>query len=649
MTSALPASPEALTDLAAPNPPKPLLSIKNLSLQFRTRSGIVQGLRSVSLDLQKGETLGLVGESGSGKSVLSFATMRISDPAAKVTEGSINFDGMSLLDLSESAMQNIRGREMAMVFQNPRVALNPIRKVGLQIKDVLRRHAAVPAAQLQQRAIALLQQVRIPDPESRYHAYPAQMSGGQCQRVMIAIALACNPALLIADEPTTGLDVTTQAAIMGLIRELARDRRMATILITHDLALASQNCERIAVMRHGQIVELAPVEALFSNPQHEYTRALIAAIPASAAKASPRPIQPPELGHESPLRDEASSATPVQPPDKPITAQSSLPGTLEVHRVVRRFSVGRKAWFGALTQLHAVDDVSFEIKPGQSLGLVGESGCGKSTMARLVARLIDTSDGRLVFSGTDIGAIPAAKFARAASRTDIQMVFQDPTDSLNPRYTAYDCIAEPLRLLAGLRDDAVVRVRVGQAASDVGLPEELLSRFPHQLSGGQKARVGIARAVCMRPKLLVLDEPTAALDVSVQAVVLRLLAELKVKLNMSYLFISHDLNVVRILCDQVLVMYLGKVVEAGVAQEVFDHPAHPYTRALVNAIPKIEFPAVPWQGDTGEPQSPIDPDPKRCRYAGRCANEKARCLDNYPSLQWVHSQSRQVACHFPLL
>ncbi len=629
MTSTLPASPEAMTAPAASSPPKPLLSIKNLSLQFRTRSGIVQGLRSVSLDLQKGETLGLVGESGSGKSVLSFATMRISDPAAKVTEGSINFDGMSLLDLSESAMQNIRGREMAMVFQNPRVALNPIRKVGLQIEDVLRRHAAVPAAQLQQRAIALLQQVRIPDPESRYHAYPAQMSGGQCQRVMIAIALACNPALLIADEPTTGLDVTTQAAIMGLIRDLARDRRMATILITHDLALASQNCERIAVMRHGQIVELAPVEALFSNPQHEYTRALIAAIPASAAKAS--------------------SATPAHSMDKPITGQSYLPGTLEVHRVVRRFSVGRKGWFGAVKQLHAVDDVSFEIKPGQSVGLVGESGCGKSTMARLVARLIDTSDGRLMFSGTDIGAMPAAKFARAESRTDIQMVFQDPTDSLNPRYTAYDCIAEPLRLLAGLRDDAVVRARVGQAASDVGLPEELLSRFPHQLSGGQKARVGIARAVCLRPKLLVLDEPTAALDVSVQAVVLRLLAELKVKLNMSYLFISHDLNVVRILCDQVLVMYLGKVVEAGVAQEVFEHPAHPYTRALVNAIPKIEFPAVPWQGDTGEPQSPIDPDPKRCRYAGRCANEQARCLDNYPSLQWVQTQSRQVACHFPLL
>jgi peptide/nickel transport system ATP-binding protein len=596
-----------------------LLTIKNLSLEFHTRRGKVMGLRDVSLQLHKGETLGLVGESGSGKSILSYAVMRISDTAARVTGGSIYFDGMSLLEMSEAQMQAIRGREMAMVFQNPRVALNPIRKVGHQIEDVLKRHGAVPQAELQQRAMALLQQVRIPDPQRRYHAYPSQMSGGQCQRVMIAIALACTPALLIADEPTTGLDVTTQATVMTLLRELAQQSRMATILITHDLALASQYCDRIAVMRFGEIVEIAAVETLFSNPKHEYTKALIAAIPSTTSLPSTEIVG--AVTH----------------------------GNLRVSHSQRFFSLGRDGFNKPAKQLHAVDDVTFDLQAGCSLGLVGESGCGKSTLARLIARLIDVTGGEIEFDGIDIGALRSARFVHEGQRADIQMVFQDPTDSLNPRYSAFESIAEPLRLLRKVRDPRMVEAQVHQVAIDVGLSESLLSRFPHQLSGGQKARVGIARAIVLRPKLLVLDEPTAALDMSVQAVVLKLLAELRLKFKMSYLFISHDLNVVRNLCDQVLVMYLGKVVEAGPTHEVFTRPAHPYTRALVDAIPKIEFPVRLWPGDLGEAQSPVDPDPKMCRYSGRCPKEQSKCLHIYPSLQSIPGELRQVACHYPYL
>jgi peptide/nickel transport system ATP-binding protein len=601
-----------------------LLSIRNLSLEFHTRSGKVSGLRNVSLELHKGETLGLVGESGSGKSILSFATMGISDPAACITAGTINFDGMALLDMSESEMQAIRGREMAMVFQNPRLALNPIRKIGQQIEDVLKRHGAVPKAQLQQRAIALLQQVRIPDPEQRYHAYPAQMSGGQCQRVMIAIALACTPALLIADEPTTGLDVTTQATVMSLIRELAQESRMATILITHDLALASQYCDRIAVMRFGEIVEMAHVQKLFADPQHPYTQNLIQSIPAVDSQRT-------------------------RPTPSTLKSASNDLGDLRVRHSQRLFALSREGFNRPVRQLHAVDDVSFDLAAGTSLGLVGESGCGKSTLARLVARLIDASGGEIEFDQVNIAGIQAARFVKEGRRADIQMVFQDPTDSLNPRYSAFDCIAEPLRLLRNLKDPEQLQTKVLEAAGDVGLPADLLQRFPHQLSGGQKARVGIARAIALRPKLLVLDEPTAALDVSVQAVVLKLLADVREKFQLSYLFISHDLNVVRILCDQVLVMYLGKVVESGPAHEVFASPAHPYTRALVDAIPKLEFPVRLWRGDSGEAQSPVNPDPKRCRYAGRCPQEQARCLQLYPALQTVKGHARQVACHFPLL
>jgi peptide/nickel transport system ATP-binding protein len=607
----------SISDEALKDDTPALLTIRNLSLEFHTRSGKVVGLRDVSLELHKGETLGLVGESGSGKSILSYATMGISDPAARITSGSINFDGMALLDMSESEMQTIRGREMAMVFQNPRLALNPIRKVGQQIEDVLKRHGAVPKSQLQQRAIALLHQVRIPDPQRRYHAYPAQMSGGQCQRIMIAIALACTPALLIADEPTTGLDVTTQATVMSLIRELAQESRMATILITHDLALASQYCDRIAVMRFGEIVEIAKVQKLFAEPQHKYTQALIQAIPS---------VSPSGVAQQIP---------------------ASLAGNLRVSHAQRLFALGREGFNQPVKQLHAVDDVSFDLASGTSLGLVGESGCGKSTLARLVARLIDITGGEIEFDSENIAGIKAACFVREGRRADIQMVFQDPSDSLNPRYSAFDCIAEPLRLLRHLRDTRELSAKVHEAASDVGLSVELLSRFPHQLSGGQKARVGIARAIALRPKLLVLDEPTAALDVSVQAVVLTLLADLRQKFKLSYLFISHDLNVVRILCDHVLVMYLGKVVESGPVHEVFANPAHPYTRALVSAIPKVEFPVRRWKGDLGEAQSPVNPDPKQCRYAGRCPNEQARCLQVYPSLQSVRGSARQVACHYP--
>jgi peptide/nickel transport system ATP-binding protein len=561
----------------------PLLDVQDLTVQFATRRGTVTAVRSVSVKVGKGETVGIVGESGSGKSVTSYAVMRILDRAGKIAGGSITFSGIDVGNAGDEEMENLRGREISMIFQNPRMALNPIRKVGDQIEDVLKRHAQATSADAGEKAIQALEQVRIARPRERYHAYPFELSGGMCQRVVIALALACNPQLLIADEPSTGLDVTTQKAVMDLVTELTRQRGMSTILITHDLGLAAAYCDRVIVMRQGEVVETAMSEAIFRRPEHPYTRKLM--------RATPRPGM--NLRDLLPEED-AAVANPVAQEPVPAADGEVL---LSVEKLVKEYP--RKGTDSALRKVfrrgppveteifRAVDGISFQIRRGESVGLVGESGCGKSTTSMMVMRLLDQTSGRIVFDGEELSEIPAKSFARLPLRKRIQMVFQDPTDSLNPRFTAARAIADPILQLGDISGRGAVRARCEELATQVGLPLDLLDRFPHQLSGGQKARVGIARAIALHPALVILDEPTAALDVSVQALVLNLLHDLKQQLGMSYLFVSHDLNVVRLLCDRVIVMQAGQIVEQGLTERVLERPESAYTRELLDAIPHV--------------------------------------------------------------
>ena len=601
----------------------PLLDVADLTVEFSTRRGIVRAVEHVDVRIAKGETVGIVGESGSGKSVTSYAVMRILDRAGRIAAGAVHFTGLDVRAASEDQMRNLRGREMSMIFQNPRAALNPIRKVGRQIEDVLEQHSQVDSSALTDKAIEMLDQVRIARPRERYHAYPFELSGGMCQRVVIALALACRPQLLIADEPTTGLDVTTQKTVMDLIVELTKQRGMSTILITHDLGLAATYCDRVVVMEKGRVVETAPSREIFTAPSHPYTRKLMRATPRPGT--SLRDLLPED---ESSYEARPPTLTPTPNPsptqvgparlaqDKGEPGQARVPWggertesaarsngksgapLLVVEKLVKEYPRKGLGGFPKIFQrkpapepetFRAVDGISFTINRGESVGLVGESGCGKSTTSTMVMRLIDKSDGVIVFDGEDIGAIAANAFAKLPLRRRIQMVFQDPTDSLNPRFTAARAIADPIFRLGNLKGREAVRARCEALARQVGLPVELLDRFPHQLSGGQKARVGIARAIALSPDLVILDEPTAALDVSVQAVVLNLLQELKDSLGMSYLFVSHDLNVVRLLCDRVIVMQAGRIVEQGATDEILVSPQAQYTRDLLAAIPHPTF------------------------------------------------------------
>ncbi len=537
----------------------PLLTIDNLKVSFSTRNGLVEALKGVSLSLDAGETLGIVGESGSGKSVTAFSVMQLLDRAGKITNGRIAFRGQDITRASRSMLQPLRGAAMSMIFQNPRAALNPIRTVGLQIADVLRAHEALSAPEARAKALKLLEAVLIRDPEARLDAFPHELSGGMCQRVMIAMAIACEPTLLIADEPTTGLDVTTQKTVMDLLAEITARRGMAMILITHDLGLAAQYCQRVAVMEQGLVVEEAVPASLFGAPRHPYTKRLVAASPTRTSTVDSLVV-------------DAGEAAPRVAPRRPAEP------LLQVSHLVKTFDNG----------FRGVDDVSFDLAPGESLGLVGESGSGKSTISRLVCRLLDHSAGTIRFDGEDIGAVSSRDFFRSRFRKDIQIVFQDHGDSLNPRFSAFDCIADPLKLLAGVQDGRELRRQVEDCARRVGLPTEFLSRFPHQLSGGQKARVGIARAIAAKPRLLVLDEPTAALDVSVQAVILHLLDRLRRETGLAYLFVSHDLNVVRMMCERTIVLQTGQIVEQGPSGALFHDPASDYARELIAAIPHFD-------------------------------------------------------------
>ena len=545
--------------------PVAALDVRDLDVKFTTRRGPVHAVQQLDLTVVRGKVLGVVGEPGSGKSVSAYAVMQLLEANGSVTGGSIKFDGIELLDLDKSELKDIRGREIAMIFQNPRAALNPVRSVGRQIADVLVAHQRVTRSQSKAAAIKMLEKVEIRDAASRYHAYPFQLSGGMCQRVGIALALACEPRLLIADEPTTGLDITTQSSVMELMMSLVRERNMSAILITHDLALASAYCDEVIVMKNGRRVESGKPSELFYHPVEAYTRCLVDATP-----------------HRGKSVRELLSAS-----DQKSVYKKQAPGKtiLSVKNLNRSFP-------SKTVTVQAVKQLSFSLRKGECLGLVGESGSGKSTTAMMVARLLDPDSGSIELrsdrndDAVNVASIPSKKFMRHPQRARIQMVFQDAGDSIDPRHSAKQAIEQPLKGLTGL-SAAQRRARVTQLAELVGLPVHLLNRFPHQLSGGQRARVNIARAIAVSPDVLVLDEPTAALDVSIQAVVLNLLADLQAQLGLSYLFISHDLYVVQMLCDRVMVMSNGEIVESGETAQVMSAPQHHYTRELLSAMPAL--------------------------------------------------------------
>ena len=593
-----------------------LLEVRNLHVQFKTRNGLVDAVRDVSLTLEAGKTLGIVGESGSGKSVTAYAITHLLESAGRIAGGTIHYNGRDITQASWKTLRSTYGATISMIFQNPRAALNPIRTVGAQIDDALRAFdKRLSAKEARAKALKLLQDVQIRDPEKRLEVYPHELSGGMCQRVMIAIAIASSPDLLIADEPTTGLDVTTQKTAMDLLTGIVRSRGMAMILITHDLGLAAQYCDNVTVMERGRVVDFAPPLKLFTAPEHPYTRRLVAASPtatsrvedlvvdlSNAADASSGSASGLASGLASELASgSASASASAVDPEIDSTLERSrrssavrrsagnvllmqrkaedtgIPPLLELQNVVKRYGADDPA----------VKGVSFKIARGQSVGLVGESGSGKSTLSRLICRLLDVSEGHILFDGESISDTPTRFFNTSPLRRDIQIVFQDPNDSLNPRFTAFDCIAHPLLRLEKLTDKTELRRRVIESAERAGLGVDLLERFPHQLSGGQKARIGIARAIACKPRLLVLDEPTAALDVSVQAVILQLLDRLRREEGLTFLFVSHDLNVVRMMCERTIVLRNGEVVEEGESRALFDNPRAEYTRELLAAIPNV--------------------------------------------------------------
>lgn len=553
---------------------KPIASINNLRVEFQTKDGPVVGVEDVSFDINAGETVCIVGESGSGKSVSSLSLMRLVEfGGGEIAGGTLLFDRkhggeMDLAKGDQSMMRGVRGNEIGMIFQEPMTALNPVFTVGRQLTEGLKLHKNLSQSQADARALELLKQVRIPEAERRLNQYPHELSGGMRQRVVIAMALACEPRLLIADEPTTALDVTIQAEILALIDRLKRETGTAVMFITHDMAVVAQLADRVVVMYRGNKVEEGPVEDIFANPQHEYTKALLAAVPKLGemrGKALPEPMK--LLGQNQ--NDIAS----IQGTDEVL---------LSVKNLTTRFDVKGGLLRRTVAQVHAVEDVSFDLCRGQTLSLVGESGCGKSSAGRSLLRLVEPQSGEIVLDGVNIRALQGEDLRNA--RQDMQMIFQDPFASLNPQMQLMDQVAEPLSNF-GKRSKSEIKDRVGMLFDRVHLPRSFLRRYPHELSGGQRQRVAIARALALNPKLIIADEAVSALDVSVQAQVLNLMMELQADLGLSFLFISHDMAVVERVSHRVGVMYLGRIVEIGSRQQVFENPQHPYTQALMKAVP----------------------------------------------------------------
>ncbi|MFC5499109.1 dipeptide ABC transporter ATP-binding protein [Caenimonas terrae] len=571
---------------AAPQAAGPLLSVRSLAVEFPVPGGRLRAVDGLSFDVSAGRTLAIVGESGSGKSVTSQAIMRLTDySGGEIVDGQILFNSpvsgpQDLRLASEEAMRSIRGNEIAMIFQEPMTSLNPVFTIGNQIAETLVLHQHMTAAQARAQALSLLELVRLPDAGRLLDAYPHTLSGGMRQRAMIAMALACKPALLIADEPTTALDVTIQAQILNIIRELQRELQTAVMFITHDMGVVAQMADDVVVMWRGRQVEQGPVDRIFHHPQHPYTRALLAAVPklgSQAGLALPRRM-PLVVLEDGQLREVGTEQ--VQD-----TVDASAP-LLSVDQLTTRFDVAHNLLGRATHRVHAVEAVSFEIYPGETLALVGESGSGKSTIGKTLQQLVQATSGTVRFEGKELAGMHAQD--RQRLRQEIQYIFQDPYASLDPRKTVGFSIAEPIRTHRLLDDPRAVQKRVAELLECVGLRPEHAQRYPHEFSGGQRQRICIARALSCNPRLVIADESVSALDVSVQAQIIDLMMELQAQRGLSYLFITHDMAVVEKISHRVAVMYLGQIVEIGSRQDIFERPQHPYTRKLLAAVPVAE-------------------------------------------------------------
>ena len=670
----------------------PLLQINDLHTDIEIRNGVVRALSGVDLHVNPGETLGIVGESGSGKTMTALSLMGLLPQGGKVSSGSIILDGQDLTKMPLHLKRKMRGTKVGMIFQDPLTSLNPTMKIGLQVCEPLRVHEKLSKREALARAVEILKRVGMPRPEVVINNYPHQLSGGMRQRVMIAMALVCKPRILIADEPTTALDVTTQMQILDLIDELRDEYKMGVILITHDLGVVAGHTDRVAVMYAGRIVETAPTKTLFTEPKHRYTSSLMAALPERALAAGTKlfsiPGAPPSLtnlpvgcrfaarclwatdecraGYPDLSGDDTHTFScfhPVQEGDEsPAVLQAKLDSTsaegvasdvpqisrevlLDVKEASREYESAGSGFFkrekGVVS---AVDRVSITVKKGETYGLVGESGCGKSTVGRLIAGLEPPSGGAIELDGRDLAKLKGRDAVRI--HRDVQMMFQDSYAAMDPRMRIDQILAEPMSIQK-TGNARQIAERIMEILEQVGLTEEILDRYPHEFSGGQLQRIGFARSLTLAPDLIVADEPVSALDVSVQAQVLNLMKDLQQELGLSYLFISHDLAVVQYMADRIGVMYLGRIVEEGPAHEVVKNPKHPYTKALIDSIP---VPDPEFKHDdsaiklTGEPPSAVNP-PEGCRFRPRCPFAGEECKVQ-PMLT---DETHRVACHHPLL
>jgi peptide/nickel transport system ATP-binding protein len=667
----------------------PLLQVRGLRTELEAGLETVVAVDGISFDVYPRETLGIVGESGCGKSMTALSIMGLLPPGGKVTGGKVLFGGRDLASLPPRQIRAVRGNDIGMVFQDPLTALNPTMTVFDQVAEPLRIHTDMNRRQVRERVIETLNLVGLPRPEERLSAYPHQLSGGLRQRVAIAIALVCQPRLLIADEPTTALDVTIQRQILELIDDLRAKLEMAVILITHDLGVIAGHADRVAVMYAGNIAEIASTAELFAAPRHRYTHGLFAALPEHATAAKGRlvsiPGSPPDLARppqgcrfaprcpaatgecrtaQPPLETETEThryacihpagvaGTPASagqltvasaaPAPEPIQAEVRTP-VLVLDGVVKDYPAPGSGLFGNKTHVSAVADVSFTVAESETFGLVGESGCGKSTVARLITALERPTSGHIEVLGADLFQTGAKALRR--ERRKVQLMFQDPASSMDGHLRGADIVREPL-VIQHIGSRSAQSQNIAALLDDVGLPRRFASRYPHELSGGQRQRLALARSLALHPKLIVADEPVSALDVSIQAQILNLMRDLQREHQISYVFVSHDLSVVRYLSHRIGVMYLGKLVEIGPAESVYSKPVHPYTQGLIDAAPTINVGTPARAALQGELPSPVNP-PSGCRFRTRCPFAQEICARIEPPMA-EHAPGRFAACHFPL-
>lgn len=556
-----------------------LIQIENLSISFKTDEGIQEVIHSISFDLNKNEILGIVGESGSGKSVSSLAIMGLLPKGITKISGTINFNDVSLLELSEQKFRTIRGKKISMIFQEPMSSLNPSLTCGFQVQEILMTHENYSSSEAKSKVIELFEKVKLPRPATIFNQYPHQISGGQKQRVMIAMAIACKPELLIADEPTTALDVTVQKEIIQLLKDLQQETGMSIIFISHDLALVAEIADKVAVMYRGNIVEQGKAERVFLNPKETYTKALIHSKPSLTKRLRKLPTVSDFIQNKA-NADEITSKE-REEHHKKLYSQKPL---LEVKNLKKFYSSQQSFFSKSTSVVKAVNEVSLKVYEGETVGLVGESGCGKSTLGRTILGLEKSTSGEIWYKGIDITKLSASAFKKL--RKEIQIIFQDPFSSLNPRIPVGKAILEPMKVHGIFNSDKKRKSFVLELLKKVGLEEAHYHRYPHEFSGGQRQRIGIARTIALQPKLIICDESVSALDVSVQAQVLNLLNDLKSEFNFTYIFISHDLSVVKFMSDQLLVMYNGQLVDVGEADAIYSSPKNAYTQKLIDAIPK---------------------------------------------------------------